>query len=50
MRRGGAEPAGSAPPRFYCNFKVLEEPNLFNENLTITLTEGYPDLLLLTES
>ena len=46
---GGAEPLGSAPV-FYCNFKVLEEPNLFNEDLTTTVTEGYPNLLLLTES
>jgi len=43
----GAEPSGSAPI-FYCNLKVLEEPNLFNEDLTITVTEGYPNLLLLT--
>ena len=49
MRRGGGAKR-LRPPRFYCNFKVLEEPNLFNEDLTITVTEDYPDLLLLTES
>lgn len=49
MRQGGRSQA-APPPRFYCNFKVLEEPNLFNEDLTITVTEGYPNLLLLTES
>ena len=49
MRRGGRSQA-APPPVFYCHLKVLEEPNLFNEDLTITATEGYPNLLLLTES